>query len=89
MKAKLPINPKEKDMIRMEKFNVSLSALSNADGLDVVAYVMYDKCQKDMLQFFIDFLDEHIELAKERHWNSIGLVALKINFKSRFMENKK
>ncbi len=48
----------------------------------------YNDCKRDMLQFFIEFLDEHIELHKEKMWDATLIQALKINFKSRFMENK-
>jgi hypothetical protein len=85
MEAKLPTNPKEKEMIRIEQ---NKFPMSNADCVDVVAYTMYDKAQKDMQQFFLDFLDEHIELNRENRWDTMQLVALKFNFKNRFMERK-
>ena len=42
-----------------------------------------------MLQFFVDFLDEHIELHKEKQWDTMQLEALKINFKLRFWSKSK
>jgi hypothetical protein len=82
VEAKLPENPKEKEMIRIEQ---NKFPMSNADCIGVVIYTMYDKAQKDMLQFFIDFLDEHIELNRENRWDTMQLDAIKINFKNRFM----
>ncbi len=50
--------------------------------------ICWDDCQRDMLQFFIDFLDEHIEFSKEKRLEYGQLVALKINFQGRFMSEK-
>lgn len=57
-----------------------------------VAYLQesdaYYRCQQDMLQFFDKFLQEHIELNKERRWDTTLMVALQINFRNRFMDKK-
>lgn len=50
--------------------------------------VMCEVYKEKLLQFFVDFLDEHIELNKENKWDAVQFEALKINFKARFMDGK-
>lgn len=50
--------------------------------------VMCELYKEKLLQFFVDFLNEHIELHKENKWNTVQFEALKINFQSRFMDRK-
>jgi len=59
---------------------------SNCYCNKLIAFRACDVERSDMLKFFNDFLQEHIDLCKERHWETMQLIAIQINFRSRFME---
>lgn len=87
MEAKLPRN-KYKELDEYYKVHGHQKGVTVGAEFDAMSKGMFvDEIQKEMLQFFVDFLDEHIELNKSRMWDASLLESLKINFKSRFMEN--
>ena len=61
---------------------------SNCYCNKLIAFRACDAERSDMLKFFDNFLQEHIDLNKERNWNTMQLIAIQINFRSRFMEKK-
>ncbi len=49
--------------------------------------LVYQECEPRFLKFFDRFLQEHIDGCKERGQGYSDLVAIQINFRSRFLQN--